>query len=391
MCQPAPLARCANQATKDGKKLETDLGKNHQQRVQVEEKIEALEKEAKSLGFTPASIVDPETPGLEELNKLREDKTRLEKENFEIIKDTWEQELHYDATPKGIELLEKGKDMPGYSDARLKNANALNEWHKKIRNLKDSNGNKITSKEANLEDRHKAYMKEFSNARDNYQSAQGAAAESKRRIDIINKRLAVIPTETVAVNDPRGLKSGTRLAVHAGDAHEVALLEKQKESLIARANSAHYDQILERAKMNRLRKAIQNNKKTHSKAVVAERLEKDKHIMDDASDTFNRTQKALYERSKTYMGDGSEEFTRLTSKAYAVQTGAKILEKHRKANPGNERKAAEAFRSEVTYLHKEAVENAENAVDRNDEFEEAQYRGLQGGYSLLLDKVRFFR
>lgn len=390
MCQPAPLARCANHAKKDGKKLEEDLSRNYESLSAVSEKITELQKEASETGFDESSIMDQDTPGLEDLNKLRKQKEELIKEQHELIRDTWHVELQEDATPKGIEALKKGIGKPGYSHSRLNNAEALNEWQKKIQNLKDSDGNSLALKGGNLEERHKVYLQEFTEAKSEYKTATEVLEKSKERFEVLSTQVARFETTKIGFADPYGRKRGTVVAVNPEDMQEVDNLENQK--LVAKElnEKAHYDQILARTKMIKLRKAIQNNRKAQKAKAIATEKSEQTAIVNDSVDTLKKNRAELYEHSKKYMGDGSEEFSRLTSKAYAIETGVKILEKHRLANPGDEPKAVAAFRSEISFLHKEATKKADQAVSQNDKFEEANYRGEQGGLSLLLDKVRNF-
>lgn len=388
MCQPAPLARCSNHAEKEAKSTENKIAKNYEERSAVNTKLRDLKIEAREMGFDEESMMDPETPNGAEIQKLHAEYERLEKENSENLKDTWEQELHLDATPNGIKNLEKEKGKPGYNAFRMKNATALNDWQKEIRNLKDSNGNKLTAKGGSLEDRHKVYLQEFISARSEHKAAQDNAYEADRQIGLINTKLAQFETRNVGFQETGDRRPGSLVAVNPEEEHQVDVLENQKTVALEMENQSHYDQVLARSKMNSLRKAILINRKAQHKEAEAKRKAEETATMEETVDLLKQKRNALYEHSKMYMGDGSEEFSRLTSKAYAVQQGTEILEKHRKANPGNEQKAVDAFRSEISYLHKEAVKNADDAAARKDEFEEANYRGEQGGLSLLLDKVR---
>jgi hypothetical protein len=388
MCQPSPLARCANHANKEAQTVADKMFKNFEDRVAIGDKIRDLKIEAQAMGLDEEAIMDPDTPGLEELNRLREEHERLTKENVENVKDTWENELHLDATPNGIKMLEKGVGRPGYSDSRLKNANALNAWQKKIRDLKDSNGNKLTAKGGNLDDRHKVYLQEFITARSEHKAAQDSSYEANRRLGILNTKLAQFETKNVGFQDVGDRRRGSQVAVNPEDADEVDHLERQKTRVLEMENQAHHDQVLARSKMNSLRKAIQINRKAQNKIALANAVAKQRETLDSVTEDLKKSKADLYEKSKAFMGAEGEEFTSATSKAYAVETGIKILEKHRAANPDNNRKALIGFSSEMHYLRNEAVAKAKDAEDRKDEYDEALYSGEASGISHLLWKIR---
>lgn len=396
MCQPAPLARCSNHASKEAKQTADDLITNYEKRLEISEKIVEMKSQARDAGIDDKAIMDPNNSDLKELNNLREKYEGLEKEQSELVRDTWEHELHLDATPAGLKSLEKEKDKVGNGGFRLKNATALKEWQKGIRDLKDSEGNKLTEKGGSPDDRHKVYLQEFITARSEHKNAQDSAKEAARRLEHLNEKLDGFKTTNIGFKNVGDRRAGSRVAVNPNDAAEVDYLERQKTSVMTMETQAHYDQVLARAKMNRLRKAIQNNRKAQNKAaivkqdkeVAAAKYAENKLIANGHSEDLKRASITLANEAKKSRAGSNDESIRLSAKADAVRFGSDLYEKYRSSSHGNEANAAKEFRADITARHSLAVQNVKTAKKEGNKIDEAIYTGEQGGLSLLLDKVR---
>lgn len=397
MCQAAPLARCSNHAQKAIDETNLSLAKNSDERLALSEALVKGKKEAREAGFTQEQIMNETTPGLEGIQKIRRDYDQAERDATSLHRDIAEQELHLDATPKGRKALEENENA-AYRGFRLKNAKALNEWHKRLRDTDDSNGVRIVDKKSDPAERREFLGKEYAQARKEYNNAIAAGDFADEKIEKLNEEFSKYNTYTVGLRDPQGRRVGTRVAVEGSsteDAEEVDYLSRQRSSALTGRQQSHHDQILARAKLNSIRKALhvdakrkgtQKKKQAETDAVEyralnAERRVQATQIVDDLKGTHMR----MVNHAKGYQGDDQNESLRLSAKASAINDGTRLLETYREMHRGNEARAFTEFRADLSRRKQEVTKEAENATSETDR---AMYSGAQGGFSLVLDKTR---
>lgn len=398
MCQAAPLPRCSNHALKAKAEIEQTISDNNEKTLELSRSLVQAKRDARNAGFTAEQIMDNSTPGLEHIKKIREDHAQLEREQMSLGRDIAEQELHLDATPKGKKALEADENAP-YRGFRLKNVNALNDWHKRIRATNDSNGVRIVDKDANPDERKKFLGNELTKARKEYNDAIAAYKFADEKREKLNEEAFKHEARTVGLNDPEGRRFGTWVAKDGAspeEQEEVEYLSRQKSSVMTGIQQAHHDQILARAKMNSTLKAITDDKKRAGKRVMQEKQKADAEAVYAAARVANRehaeravedlkeARLKLHNHARGYDGT-MEESLRLSAKASAVGDAGKLFDTYREMSHGNDAKAINEFRAELSRRKDEVAREAEAATSATDR---AMYRGAQGGFALVLDKVR---
>lgn len=394
MCQAAPLPRCSHHADVKLKELDQELVELSHKKLAVSEKVVELKRQARKDGYTDKQIMDQKTAGLEELNKSRREYDQLERDTQITVRDSWEQELHKDATPTGRKALENDENsaLRGF---RLKNAKKLNAWHKSVRQATDSDGIPFTSKDSDPEERYTFYGKEFAKARQEYKDATSYGEELQNRMEKVNAELDTYETSMVGRNDPQGRKPFSRVAKHPEDAEEVEYLERQKASVIAGVHTSHHEQVLARAKMGRLHSAIKVEKERRKKEQTVQNKEnlaklKEhrgylKHRTPELREELKKDRMTLADMAKRKSNSSDNDNVRLSAKSAAVETSLQLLDKYQDSHRGAPEQGYVAMRKELNDKRLECIaeaDNSKNDVDR------AIWAGAQGGYSLVLDKIK---
>lgn len=395
MCQAAPLARCASHIPKEKAKIEKLMVENSNQKLKISEELVDLKRQARDAGMTAEEIMDRSNPAIAPINRHRIEWNRLDYKSNELVRDSWEQELHMDATPTGRKALENDPDaaMRGF---RLKNAAALNAWHKSLREAKDSDGNKILSKEGNPAARRALLVKEAKAAKEGFQNAKAEQATAFDRIDSLNEQLDQFETKTLGFKDPAhpNSRSFSRVAVNEKDSEEVDYLERQKTSCLTMQKQAHHSQVLERAKLNRIRTAIRLEDEKQEKIATAKKEEaqrvanykENKVVAGQYTEDLEKASVKLAWSARD--AKDSDDSMRLSSKAAAVKTSMERYKKFREESHGNEANAVEGFRQATLNSHtnaKKLLQEAEKAGNKSDII---IYTGERQGLSLVLDKIR---
>lgn len=395
MCQAAPLARCASHIPKEKEKIDREMTENYNTRLSIAEEITDLKRQAREAGFTEEEINDRSNTKTGRLNRLRAEWDRLDYKNNELTRDTWEQELHYDATPTGRKELENDPDaaMKGF---RLKNADAMNAWHKSLRSAKDSNGNKLLSKEGDSDERRALLVKEAKAAKEGYKAEGRQQQVALDRIELINEQLDKYETTMVGHKDKKypNHRSFSRVAVNEKDREEVEYLERQKTSCLTMQKQAHHNQVFERAKLNRLRTAIRLEDEKQEKAITAKKEEaqrvaqyaENKVIAGQYTEDLEKASVKLVWSARD--AKDPDENMRLAAKAAAVRASSKRYKTFREECHGNEANAVENFRNKTNESYLNARKLLAEAEKEGNKSDILIYTGERQGLSLVLDKIR---
>lgn len=395
MCQAAPLARCASHIPKEKEKIDKEMTDNYNKRLTIAEEITDLKRQARDKGIPDDEINDRNNAKFRRLNNLRAEWDKLDYKNNELTRDTWEQELHYDATPTGRKELENDPDaaMKGF---RLKNADAMNAWHKNLRSLKDSNGNKLLSKEGDSDERRSLLVKEAKAAKEGYKAEGKQQQVAIDRIETLNEQLDKYETTMVGHKDPKypNHRSFSRVAVNEKDREEVEYLERQKTSCLTMQKQAHHNQVLERAKLNRLRKAIEledakQEKATEAKKAETQRKEKyaeNKVVAAQYTEDLEKASVKLVWSARD--AQDPDENMRLAAKAASVKTSMERYKTFRSECHGDESNAVERFREKTFESHANAKKLLAEAEKEGNKSDILIYTGERQGLSLVLDKIR---
>lgn len=395
MCQAAPLARCASHVPKEKEKIEKSMVENYNARLKISEEITDLKREARDKGVPDSEINDRSNSKFKRLNGLRSEWDRLDYKNNELTRDSWEQELHYDATPTGRKELENDPDaaMRGF---RLKNAEAMNAWHKSLRAEKDSAGNKLFSKEGDSDERRALLVREAKAAKLGYQTEKRQQEVALERIELINEQLDKFETKTLGFKDPNypNHRSFSRVAVNEKDKEEVEYLERQKTSCLTMQKQAHHNQVLERAKLNRVRTAIRVEDEKQEKVAEAKKAEKqraekyqeNKVVASQYTEDLEKASVKLVWSARD--AQDPDENMRLAAKAAAVKTSTERYKTFRNECHGNEANAVESFRKKTLESHSNAKKLLAEAEKEGNKSDILIYTGERQGLSLVLDKIR---
>jgi hypothetical protein len=401
MCQAAPLPRCSNHALKAKADIEQTIDRNNEKTLALSRELVEAKRQARYAKFTDEQIMAGDTPGLEHIQKIREAHAAIEREQMSLGRDIAEQELHLDATPKGRKALEEDENA-AYRGFRLKNVRALNDWHKSIRDTTDSKGVRITDKDADPKARREFLGKELVKAREDYNNAIAAHKFADEKREKINEEAFKHEVRTVGLNDPQGRRFGTWIAKDGAskdEQEEVEYLSRQKSSAMTGLQQAHHDQILARAKVNSIRKALQDEKNREAKAAkknatakqeqefLARRRADNRVKAEAAVADMKDTRLRMMNYAKGYKGTMNEEL-RISAKASTVSDSTRLLDTYRDLSHGDDAKAVKEFRTEIKRRKDDAEKEADTAKASGNLTDEAMYRGAQSGFSLVLDKVR---
>lgn len=395
MCQAAPGPRCANHAKKERDKITKESIELSTQKLAISEEIVDLKNQARSAGFTEEEIMDRSNTKTGRLNGLRAEWDRLDRKSNELVRDTWEQELHMDATRTGRKALEADDDAP-LKGFRLKNADAMNAWQKAMRETKDSQGNKILSVKADRAEYRAFLAEEAKKAKEAFKNEGRQQDIALDRIELLNDELDKFNTRTLSAKDARkpGQRAFSRVAVDPKDQEEVEYLERQKSSCIVMQQQAHYNQVLERAKLNRVRKAMQNEDAKQEK-VAATKMEEDRRVAKYAenkviagqySEDLEKASVKLTWASRDATNE--DERMRLAAKAAAVKTSSDRYKEFRANSHGNEAQAVKEFRAKTEESYANAKKLQAEAEASGDKTDHLIYTGERQGLSLVLDKIR---
>ena len=395
MCQAAPGSRCANHAKKERDKIAKESIELSSQKLAISEEIVDLKNEARFSGFSDEEIMDRSNEKLGRLNSLRNEWDRLDRKSNELVRDTWEQELHMDATRTGRKELEADEDAP-LKGFRLKNADAMNAWQKSLRETKDSKGNKILSKDADRSEYRAFLVDQAKKAKEGFKNESRQQDIALDRIELLNEELDKFNTRTLSHKEARkpGQRAFSRVAVDPKDQEDVDYLERQKSSCIVMQQQAHYGQVLERAKLNRIRKAIQIEDEKQEKIAAAKQEEtrratkyaENKVVAGQYSEDLDRASVKLAWSARDAVNP--DERMRLSSKAEAVKVSSERYNEFRSKSNGNEANAVKEFRAKTEESYATAKKLQEEAEASGNNFDRLIYTGERQGLSLVLDKIR---
>lgn len=398
MCQAAPLPRCSNHSLKAKADIEQTISDNNEKTLELSVALVDAKRKARVNGFTNEQIMAGDTPGLEHIKKIREDHAALEREQMKLGRDIAEQELHLDATPKGKKALEEDENAP-FRGFRLKNVNALNEWHKRLRATNDSNGVRIVDKEADTEERRAFLGEELVKARSDYNNAVAAMKDADERREKLNDEAGEIGARSVALGDPQGRRFGTWVAKDGAskeEQEEVEYLSSRKSSAMTALQQSHHDQILARAKIGSIKKAFEEEKKRQAKqnskteepakdAAYYRQLEAENKVKAQSKieDLKSLHMKLANDAKADTNGDMGESILR-SARASAVGDGLRLLETYREMNRGNEARAFAQFREDLTSRKEQTLAEASKAKNITDW---SMYSGANSGFALVLHRA----
>lgn len=398
MCQAAPLPRCSNHSLKAKADIEQTIADNNEKSLELSQALVSSKRQARLDGFTNEQIMAGDTPGLEHIQKIREDHAALEREQMKLGRDIAEQELHLDATPRGKKALEEDENAP-FRGFRLKNVNALNDWHKRLRETNDSNGIRIVDKESNTEERRAFLGEELVKARDDYNNAVAAMKDADTRRENLNDEAAEIGARSVGLGDPQGRRFGTWVAKDGAskeEQEEVDYLSRRKSSAMTALQQSHHDQILARAKISSIKKAFEEEKKRQAKknatkdepakdAAYYSKIEAENKVKAQSKieDLKALHLKLTNDAKADTNGDMGESIMR-SARASAVGDGLRLLETYREMNRGNEARAFAQFREDLTQRKAEALAEGGKATSSTDW---SMYSGVNSGFALVLNRA----
>lgn len=192
MCQPSPLGRCSADASTAYENAEAGL----QNAIKDEKEMQAQLKSAhanynavsgddfnikygKSGTFGSEKDKAVRAAGKEIRETLKAwdcSKEKIVKARHELLV----KRMHFDTTPAGQEALMDDTDNPE-RDARLKIAVKVQEWQKKVAEIRDADGNLITSKKGKVSpEARPVFAKLHANAKANHNTV-------KKSFDVVNR------------------------------------------------------------------------------------------------------------------------------------------------------------------------------------------------------------
>lgn len=195
MCQPAPLGRCS---TDSRSAYETaELKFNDEARREREYGFEVT-KAHKAL-----ETVAKETPEHPRFGSPEDRKLKQAKRDFERAAVLWEaakekraaasddldiKRMHFDTSPAGHKELIENHEADD-RDARLELAYEVSSWQAAVKDMKDSNGNPITSKEGKKSpESREAFVKLFKEAQREYTYNADLSKRAKDKAEAEKKR-----------------------------------------------------------------------------------------------------------------------------------------------------------------------------------------------------------
>lgn len=189
MCNPKPLSRCASHAGAESSKSYHIYVKAIGARGSAKNRLLMAEESLQEVEACYSHAPDDpnaENDILKATKKVEIAKNNLEKANtaaISAIENYQESLLIKNATLSGRKHLKKYPDLPNGPE-QLAIAEEMHEWDKRVRNMKDSSGVKIVSKEGKFSPEAPAKFKELITEAE----AGEAAAEANERKSILKER-----------------------------------------------------------------------------------------------------------------------------------------------------------------------------------------------------------
>jgi hypothetical protein len=166
MCNPKPLGRCSSHAKPEISKNYNVFAKATAARGAAKNGLliaEASLKEAFAFRDNNPDDAYAEDDIQKASKKVDAAQAKLEKAHQKVVvanEEYKQSEIINDATLTGRKHLKSHPDYPEFP-MRLRIAEKMNDWDKRVRNLKDSNGIKIVSKEGKFSPEAPAVFKEL--------------------------------------------------------------------------------------------------------------------------------------------------------------------------------------------------------------------------------------
>ncbi len=272
----------------------------------------------------------------------------------------------------------------------------MNAWHKSLRDAKDSNGNKLFSPKGDLDERQEFLRKELRETKKNYLLENDQQKIANQRLEKLDSEIGNYETVRTNPKDPgnSGRPAYSRIAVHPQDAEQVEYIERQRTASLTMHKQAHYHQVLERAKMSRLRKAIElgdikSEKINEEKRVAKRRIEKyseNKEVANQYSADLESARLKLALAARNIQDP--HERMRLSAKASAVEASRERFKKYQTASNGDAAKGVEDFLTKTRDVYDNAKKIQKEAQDSGNEIDTAIYTGNRQGLALVMDKIR---
>lgn len=187
MCQLAPLGRCSNHSDKEIGKLEVALQEAQEQVSYYDKRYTEEVKAAKEkYSYTDEEISNShEDDALSGVTMFRNKRDLVQRDVQGVERQILIQELHYDASRKGMEALESSDD---HRDShRLRNAKELKSWQESLKSYKDENGVRLVDKGSNKDQQQALYHVELERAKEDYNSSLSNIEHAEGRLRKINK------------------------------------------------------------------------------------------------------------------------------------------------------------------------------------------------------------
>lgn len=152
MCNPKPLSRCSSHAKPEISKTYNAFTKATAARALVKRSLLVSENSLKeAVKFKENNPADPYADDdiAKATKKVEVAQEKLKKADDKVVaanEDHRQSQIIQDATLTGRKHLKEHPDFPEFP-MRLRIAEQMNEWDKRVRAMKDSNGVKIVSKE----------------------------------------------------------------------------------------------------------------------------------------------------------------------------------------------------------------------------------------------------
>lgn len=166
MCNPKPLSRCSSHAKPEISKTYNVFAKSTAARGAAKNSLHIAETSLKeAVSFQEKNPADPyaEDDIKKAAKKVELAQVKLEKaqQKASLANEEYKQsEIINDATLTGRKHLKNHPEFPEFP-MRLRVAEQMNEWDKRVRNMKDSNGVKIVSKEGKFSPEAPTVFKEL--------------------------------------------------------------------------------------------------------------------------------------------------------------------------------------------------------------------------------------
>lgn len=195
MCNPSPLGRCSTDASSAYETAELNLRDTSRQEREARVQLKAAHDDLESL-----QKANPKKPafGSREDHALKAAKKNLDQSlaSWDALKakkakasdDLKIKQMHLDTTPAGQKALLGDMDAENRA-ARLEIADAVSSWQAKVKDLKDSNGNSIASKEGKkTPEARQAFSKLYKEARQDLGKADFEFNAAKDKAATLKKK-----------------------------------------------------------------------------------------------------------------------------------------------------------------------------------------------------------